>query len=57
MNLKKILIICLLLFLTVGTVNASENIDSLQTVENSQNNMNTYEIDDTNYDTYSNLFL
>ena len=52
MNLKKILIICLLLFLTVGTVNASENIDSLQTVENSQNNMNTYEIDDTNYDTY-----
>ena len=52
MTLKKIIMISLLLILTIGAVNASDCADSLQTDEDSQNNINVYEIDDTNYDNY-----
>lgn len=58
MTLKKIIIISLLFILTIGAVNASDDVNSLQAEPNNEINQdiisleNTYEIDDTNYDTY-----
>ena len=58
MTLKKIIIISLLFILTIGAVNASDDVNSLQAEPNNEISQdiisleNTYEINDANYNTY-----
>ena len=56
MTYKKILILLLLLTVTISAVSADETVDSVQSDNNEDNVLNsqTYEIDETNYDTYFN---